>query len=83
MTQKRPRRPLPPPVPEWFPRGAALLRDRARLQAELDLVIQQTLVTRWRDHLPSDRYQQTLEDLAARRISPHQAVKVLLNGGSP
>jgi len=27
MTQKRPRRPLPPPVPEWFPRGAALLRD--------------------------------------------------------
>jgi malate dehydrogenase (oxaloacetate-decarboxylating)(NADP+) len=27
MSQKRPRRPLPPPLPEWFPRGAALLRD--------------------------------------------------------
>jgi malate dehydrogenase (oxaloacetate-decarboxylating)(NADP+) len=27
MSQKHPRRPLPPPLPEWFPRGAALLRD--------------------------------------------------------
>ena len=27
MSSKRPRRPLPPPLPEWFPRGAALLRD--------------------------------------------------------
>jgi len=27
MSQKRSRRPLPPPLPEWFPRGAALLRD--------------------------------------------------------
>jgi len=27
MSQKRTRRPLPPPLPEWFPRGTALLRD--------------------------------------------------------
>jgi len=27
MTHKRIRRPLPPPLPEWFPRGMALLRD--------------------------------------------------------
>ena len=27
MSNPRPRRPLPPPLPEWFPRGAALLRD--------------------------------------------------------
>jgi malate dehydrogenase (oxaloacetate-decarboxylating)(NADP+) len=27
MSPKRPSRPLPPPLPEWFPRGAALLRD--------------------------------------------------------
>jgi len=27
MSNPRPQRPLPPPVPEWFPRGAALLRD--------------------------------------------------------
>jgi len=27
MTQKTTQRPLPPPLPGWFPRGAALLRD--------------------------------------------------------
>ena len=27
MQPKRPRRPLPPPLPDWFPRGTALLRD--------------------------------------------------------
>jgi malate dehydrogenase (oxaloacetate-decarboxylating)(NADP+) len=27
MSSKRPSRPLPPPLPEWFPRGTALLRD--------------------------------------------------------
>ena len=27
MQQKRAQRPLPPPLPEWFPRGVALLRD--------------------------------------------------------
>ena len=27
MQQKRQQRPLPPPLPEWFPRGVALLRD--------------------------------------------------------
>jgi malate dehydrogenase (oxaloacetate-decarboxylating)(NADP+) len=27
MSNPRSRRPLPPPLPDWFPRGAALLRD--------------------------------------------------------
>jgi malate dehydrogenase (oxaloacetate-decarboxylating)(NADP+) len=27
MSQKRPKRPSPTPIPEWFPRGTALLRD--------------------------------------------------------
>ena len=29
MQKKRTQRPLPPPLPEWFPRGVALLRDPA------------------------------------------------------
>jgi malate dehydrogenase (oxaloacetate-decarboxylating)(NADP+) len=29
MQPKRPHRPLPPPLPDWFPRGVALLRDPA------------------------------------------------------
>jgi malate dehydrogenase (oxaloacetate-decarboxylating)(NADP+) len=27
MQSRRPHRPLPPPLPDWFPRGVALLRD--------------------------------------------------------
>jgi LAO/AO transport system kinase len=56
-------------------------RDRARLQAELDMLIQNNLVSRWRQHIPDSQYQETLESLIARNISPHQAAEVLVNGG--
>jgi LAO/AO transport system kinase len=56
-------------------------RDRARLQAELEQLIQGNLVSRWRQEVSETRYQEILESLIARRISPHQAVEVLLNGG--
>jgi LAO/AO transport system kinase len=56
-------------------------RDRARLQAELDLLLQQHLIDRWRQRVSEMQYQEVLDTLVARRISPHQAVKVLLDGG--
>jgi LAO/AO transport system kinase len=56
-------------------------RDRARLQAELDLLIQGNLVTRWRQEVSDTQYQEILDTLVARQISPHQAVKALLDGG--
>ena len=56
-------------------------RDRARLQTELEQLIQGNLVSRWRQEVSESQYQEILESLIARRISPHQAVKVLLNGG--
>jgi len=56
-------------------------RDRARLQAELDLLIQGNLVTRWRQEVSDSQYQEILDTLVAREISPHQAVKALLDGG--
>ena len=56
-------------------------RDRARLQAELEQLIQGNLVSRWRQEVSEQQYQEILESLIARRISPHQAVEVLLNGG--
>jgi LAO/AO transport system kinase len=55
-------------------------RDRARLEAELDMLIQNNLVYRWRQHVSDAQYQETLESLIARRISPHQAAEVLMNG---
>jgi LAO/AO transport system kinase len=56
-------------------------RDRARLQAELEQLVQGQLVSRWRQEVSESQYQEILESLIARRISPHQAVEVLLNGG--
>ncbi len=56
-------------------------RDRERLQAELDMLIQNNLVYRWREHVSDTQYQETLESLIARQISPHQAAEVLMDGG--
>ena len=55
-------------------------RERARLQAELDHLLHQTIINRWRRAVPEDHYQDVLDALVARQISPWQAVKTLLNG---
>lgn len=60
---------------EWESRG------RTRLQAELDNLLQNTLVNRWRDSLSPERYQEIFEQLIERNLSPRQAVDALLNGG--
>ena len=54
-------------------------RDQVRLQSELDSLLQTTLLNRWRDTVSWERYQQTLDLLANRSISPLQAVEKLLN----
>jgi len=54
-------------------------RDQTRLQSELEALLQSTLLSRWRASVSRERYQQTLEELATRSISPLQAVERLLN----
>jgi LAO/AO transport system kinase len=54
-------------------------RDQIRLQSELDSLLQTTLLSRWRESVSQERYQQTLGLLADRKISPLQAVENLLN----
>ena len=58
-------------------------KERARLQNELDGLLKDNLVARWRATIPRSNYQHVLDNLVARRISPHQAVSNLLDGGSP
>jgi LAO/AO transport system kinase len=57
-------------------------REQARLQSELEALLQETLVTRWRDSVPQARYQHVLECLTRREVSPWQAVEQLINGRS-
>lgn len=56
-------------------------RDRARLQAELDMLIQSNLANRWRQQVSEAQYQQALDSLIARRISPYQAAALLVDDG--
>lgn len=53
-------------------------RDRVRLQSELERLVQDTLLTRWRENLSTNDYHTVLEDLAARRISPSEAAGRLI-----
>ncbi len=55
-------------------------KERTRLTAELDELLQASLVSRWRDALSTGKYQEVFERLVERSISPRQAVDQLLNG---
>jgi LAO/AO transport system kinase len=61
--------------------GALERRDRARFQAELDSLLQDNLVARWRNSVSGIEYQQVLDLIVQRKLAPHQAVDVLLDGG--
>lgn len=58
--------------------GGWQVRDRSRLQTQLEELLQAALLKRWRSSLPDGAYQQILSELQARRISPYQALHSLL-----
>jgi LAO/AO transport system kinase len=58
-------------------------RERARLETELDLMLTESLVTQFRAQLPDSRYDQIVNQLTERTLSPWEAVKSLLNGKVP
>jgi len=53
-------------------------RERARLQNELELRIQETLVNRWRVSITNGYYEDALEKLVRRESSPEEVVLNLL-----
>jgi LAO/AO transport system kinase len=55
-------------------------RELARLSAELDLLLREALVRRWRERMPKEDYTQMLERVARREISPWQAADELSQG---
>lgn len=57
-------------------------RERARLQTEVEDLLQNTLMSNWRNRLPPERFERTLDELTARKLSPRQAVVALLNGAA-
>lgn len=55
-------------------------RDRARLRSELEAVLQEELMSRYLNGSHREAYEQALEQVIHRDISPYEAVRSLLNG---
>ena len=60
--------------------GDRVARDRARLQSEMEILLQGALMNRFLEHIPQEQYGEILEKVFSRNISPSEAVKFLLNG---
>ena len=53
-------------------------RERARLQNEIELRIQDTLLTQWRETISNGQYEVMLDQLVEREISPLKVVEMLI-----
>ncbi|MEW6406444.1 MAG: methylmalonyl Co-A mutase-associated GTPase MeaB [Chloroflexota bacterium] len=54
-------------------------RDRARLEVELDALMRETLVNRFLESIPQKQYDEIVQRVINRDLSPWEAVKTLLN----
>jgi LAO/AO transport system kinase len=59
--------------------GDWVRRERARLEAEFDLLLQETLVARFLSQIHPKSIDSTLESIQNREISPREAIERLLN----
>jgi LAO/AO transport system kinase len=55
-------------------------RERARLESELDTLVREGLVARFRERLAPEEFQRVIERLVKRQVSPWEAAASLLNG---
>lgn len=60
--------------------GGWAVRERARLEAELEALIQESLLNRFRENVPQAEYDEVLGKVVQRSLSPWEAVKTLMNG---
>jgi LAO/AO transport system kinase len=60
--------------------GDWTVRERARLEVELDALIHEELISRFRRDVPQDQYNHLLEKIIQRELSPGEAVRILMNG---
>ncbi|GAB4542269.1 MAG: methylmalonyl Co-A mutase-associated GTPase MeaB [Anaerolineales bacterium] len=54
------------------------IRERARLEAELDALIHEALMSRFRDQTLPQRYEEIFEQIVSRALSPLEAARLLV-----
>ncbi len=60
--------------------GGWVIRERARLEVELDALILETLVRQFRQDISQSQYEDVLGRIIQRKISPFEAVDLLMSG---
>jgi LAO/AO transport system kinase len=55
-------------------------RDRARLRSELEAALEEELLRRFMSDIPKDRYEEIVEKVIHRNLSPYEAVRMLFDG---
>jgi len=55
-------------------------RDRARLGSEMEILLREALMDRFRENILPQKYDEMIENVINRNISPYEAVTALLNG---
>lgn len=55
-------------------------RDRARLGSEMEALLRESLMSQFMESVQPKQYQDVLEKVLKRKLSPYEAVKSLLNG---
>ncbi len=55
-------------------------RARIRLQVEMESLIHEALMNRFRQDVSKEKYDETFEKVFQRNLSPYEAVKMLMNG---
>jgi LAO/AO transport system kinase len=52
--------------------------ERARLENELQVILQELLMKRWQSHLPADEFQKMIDRVIQRELSPYRAAASLI-----
>ena len=63
--------------------GGWAARDQARLERELELILQQTLIDQFHARQPESRYNEILQQIFNRSLSPWEAAAILTNADGP
>jgi LAO/AO transport system kinase len=58
--------------------GDWAVRERARLEVELDALVREALMNRFREDTSQKKYEDTLEKVLQRNMSPWEAVQILM-----
>jgi LAO/AO transport system kinase len=63
--------------------GNWAIREQARLEAEMEIILQQRLMSQFRENVSETRYDEVMRQVFEKSVSPWEAVKILTNGKSP